>query len=214
MKHLLLFILPILFLASSCTIKQEIEIRTDQSGSMAYTIDMSSMMALVGDDTSSTDGGGSLLDDPEFQQSLDELQKTDGITKVMAEEDEDKGIYRFGFDFRDVDILNTSMASTDMTTDNVAPDHRYVTIKKRGRLVHFELPQADSEDLEGVKEMGDEMANMMRYNLILKFERPIKKVKTKLEYSKSSDGHEINIEVPLKTLLDPESPFELDVYLK
>jgi len=219
MQRILLLLCAVALFATSCTIKQEVTIEKDLGGTLSYTIDMSQMMALAGDEMGGDDNN-SLMQDESFAESMDALRKIDGIKNVTVEEDASKGFYKFGLGFDDLGVLNQALSGSDMRgSDNSSAedeDFTYIYAKKKGKFIHFELPKIpkSEESMAGMDDLGEGMADLMRYQLVMRFERPIKKVKTKLEHNWDKAANTVTIDLSISDLLSESKPFELDIMLK
>lgn len=162
----------------SCTFHQDITFNEDYSGSMNYTIDMSALKALAGDEEGEEEESESIMDDEDLMDSMRELEKIDGISNVKMEEDEEKGIYVFGYDFANLDRLNESMAGSDMLAEGNNEGHVYLKQKGKKKLI-FKMPEMKGEGGEIDTESMEGMEEMFKYELTMNFPKPVKKLKTK-----------------------------------
>ena len=182
MKRLFIALGVSIFIASSCTITQKFDFNEDFSGTYMLEIDMSSMMSLMGDEMAGEDSTAEESSDEEkdMEELVENLKGMDGISDVVYENDEKMGRYMISYKFRDIDVLNLSMATAGMTKDMARDDHIFFT-QKGSKLIYTipNLNEGDDAPTADLAGMDDMMMDMMKYKLEFSFAGGVKKAKSK-----------------------------------
>lgn len=209
----------LLGLMTSCAFQQEIHFNKDWSGNVKYTIDLSAMKALMDDIEDSEDSEEeeeeepkSLIEKDDMQSAVESLEKIEGISNAYATEDEENGVYTFGYEFKDIDALNRALQEGDVLSATL-PNNDGQVFELKGSQLTYQLPPIveDSETQDMVLAMGESM----EFKLIFTFDRTVKKVKMiNSEISVSSNDYNVTWDVDVNEMFQPQKPIGMTITVK
>lgn len=156
---------------SSCTIKQEYQFAEGFGGRYVMEVDMSEMMAFMGEEGEEN----MILQDVNVDSVVRELNAKEGVSKAfMVEKD---GVMRLGYTFRDLATLNRQQAHDPLTEEVEAemfkPKSHEDLFVLNGKTMHYYPPILDSA---GMEPESREMSSMLQYQVQCAFAKTIKKV--------------------------------------
>jgi len=183
MKRIGLFLITILALISSCTIRQEYHFNEDFSGTYINIIDMkmfNDFMASSGNET--LDMGVSFKDSLQkyLETATAELEKVEGISNIKFGWNEANSGPFLSYDFRDIESLNNSIRvsglSSEFSTMNINKEIFDIPVfTLKGKKLTYNPPK-----MEQVNELnGGEMKQMLdfyKYEVAFYFKNGVKKV--------------------------------------
>ena len=186
--------------ASSCTLEQDIHFNKDWSGNAKYTLDLSAMTQLMGNDSVETENPLNSIKES-FMTMKEGIEKSIGISNVSLQNDEDQGIYSILFDFTTVEALNNCLKGNG-NSNNMFKNKKHVFFQQKGKnKLLFEAPSMNSVKKESefkAEDLGN-MAYLIKYNIKFSFDRKIKKINSKLN---SKKGYQTaNIELTIDQLM-------------
>lgn len=166
MRRSFIIITSLLFLISSCTIKEEFHFNEDFSGYYSFDFDYSALLAL---DTSGSAGEEMSKGYDEMEE---ELKKIDGISNIIIVSDDVLGKVLVAYDFASIDAINKANYNNE--------SQRYTKFFIRsGKKLSF--VSDFSEELDEYKDpsMNDEelvqnIENFVDYTMTISFDRSIK----------------------------------------
>lgn len=160
-------------LVASCTIRQEFSFEEDFSGQYKVDVDMSSMASL-------TDGKAEpLLDSFNKDSMIEAMNNPSGLSQAFIEEKDH--VISFGYHFHDVKSLNGAQKDADWGAI-MGEGFRVLESEKpmfalKGKKLFYSPPKFDNNNSEVEETEGMEgMSSMIRYEVVLHFKKPIKKV--------------------------------------
>jgi len=148
MKNLFLALVSIVFLSSCFEILEEVDLNTDGSGTLSYTLNLSQSKtriksALLLDSVN----GFKIPDEQQIRDKIEEavsvLKKAEGLSGVKVVQDYEDYIFTFKCDFTNVDALNNA---TKYLNDNYRVNNADFTAKN-----HFSF----DSDSNTFKRKGD-----------------------------------------------------------
>ena len=191
----LFFVTAYLVLTTGCfNITEEVFFKSNGSGKVKMTIDMSEMMSML-----SAFIPDSLKNDMDFGKEMsegnEELERIKGISNVASETSEDY-IYTLKYDFADMTALNRAMARDSDTADSPLGKTSNVFKKSRRWVCRSMTSEKGTKNaLEEMDMEGEEMKEMMEMfnkpTYTFKYHLPnnVKKVKSKgLDVESEKDG--------------------------
>lgn len=159
----LILVAIIALVLNSCTVYRTINFNDDKSGSMESKIDMTSMVAMMGQE-----GGGSmnnLWNMDQFGQSKAILEAVPGITNVNVTYDT-SGIFYTSYNFTSVDALNKAMGAGGNNMNMFGAVEGGDGNSGKSKIVYkgkkFYLEDIDKKTLRSIQkgEKKEEMAQM------------------------------------------------------
>lgn len=201
-------LLCILFLTSCFNIVEEVSLEKDGSGHLQTTINMNEMMSML----------SNLLPDSLKKEidldkitagNTDKYKNIKGISNVKIQND-DAYVYKFGFDFEDVDALNRMLDMNQSINNplNSTIGTQYKIKKKKFYRSTFYNQEKDSPfskegiDMEQIKSLF-KVIQAPTYKLVYNFPKRVKKVKVKDEkVNWSKEGKTVTLEYNLLDFLE------------
>jgi len=163
---------------------------------------MSAMIAMVGDEESI-----SMLDSIDTDSLKEAMNSMEGIDKTFITEE--GGVLTIGYEFDDLNSLNTAHENSDMAESlgnsvEVKRGDKPLFSMKRKKLTYnppiLNKDGLETEDLEGMEGMGE----MMRYEVVMNFQEPVKKVYNDA-WVISNYGKTITFSISLDELMEGNS---------
>lgn len=209
MSKKLILVLAMVTVLSSCTVYREISFNGDRSGSMDNRVDMSGLIAMMGEN-----GGGnlgSMGDMTQLETSKKLLEDVSGISNVKVSYDT-VGILYTSYDFANVEALTNALGaggnSMSMlggaTSDN--PGKAKITFKGK----KFYMEEIDKKTLKSFQtaEKKKEMAQMemmlasSEIHTTINFPSEVKKVSYK--NASITNGKTVSFVMPLKDYISKD----------
>lgn len=191
-------LLAILLIATSCTIKQEYVFDENFSGKYNVEIDMSTMASMFGEEAPS------MIDSIDTDSIIDACNALDGISNTFIREEPGTATMNIGYDFADLNSMNQAQESSDLTgalgeTISVkASGDELFSLK--GKKLRYAPPIMSAQETDQQQEM-ESMWGMVRYEVVMRFDQPIKKV-TNERWTISSDKKTMKLEIGFDELLE------------
>lgn len=206
MKILCILVFTITLYLGGCTIMEEIHFNEDFSGNYSFTYDFTEYLQYI-DDSITTDS--LILSSVDFKDFLDKINQsllnTDGISNVLVNNNAERGLVKYSFDFEDINSLNKSLEITSVyENENLKYEAPYFELKRR-RLFYVRKPTKldgiNSEDLAG---------EMYNKKLIISFEKQPKKITidNKQGLQILSDGKKIKEQGSLEEVVSKDVNWE------
>ena len=153
---------------------EEIHFNQDWSGTIKYTFDLTEMA-----ETMREEGFESLMDD-DLTQKLKEPEDMHAASYVIIDEDLKKGLCVFGYDFKNVEVLNATMSDSNPLSSAAPNGEVFDYFVLKGKKLFFQIPPMnEGEERSEEEESMMMMADMLHVKFTLFFDRQIKKVKEK-----------------------------------
>lgn len=216
MRYIIYLFALVLMSNVSCTITQKYQFNEDLSGKTSVNIDMSALSALAGEEAEDgEDPIGSALEDEELADALAQLENVDGISNVNMLQDDDNGIIEISYQFANMEVLNTGVAGTDIMAKDAggSEGHAYWTRNKSGKKLSYRIPNmADAPGMEDLDMSSMEgMDDMFKYELVMEFAKPVKKIKKNSDATLSSDKKTIRWSSTLTKMMNGEATPNMDI---
>lgn len=194
----MIYLTAICLLVASCTIRQQFSFEEDFSGQYEVDINLSSMAALTDNDSMS------FLDDLNQDSVIDALNGEDGISGAFIKEKE--AVISIGYNFDNVGSLNRAQESAnigEMIGDGVKVKRTEKPLfVVKGKKLFYNPPELDNSEAEADEMEG--MSNMIRYELVMKFKEPVKKLSND-DWTISYDRKTITFSVGLDELKEGQN---------
>jgi hypothetical protein len=183
---------------TSCiTIEESYTFKSNGSGSMKYTIDMSEMSSLLAM-AEEEEGANPMGQDLSFVEIAEKLNEIQGISGAEAIEDKENYLYGLNFKFADLNALNRALNKI-LIDDTEADIHTF--FKETDGVItrtHLMTKDMNTSDLLGDDESSEyamQIMESMSYRLKFEFKKPVKAI-----YSSASAeiGGKKNREVVIK----------------
>lgn len=196
MKKIIIFTLIILGL-SSCSIVQSTSFNEDDSGAISFYLEMGEFVAKMGEDAlknqmNELDFENKTNKMLENQTLIKFLDETKGVSDVQSIFDEK--LYRFGvrLKFDNTTSLNNAInrlkyyQKSEKDSSAVIDDFEYYNILDKKLILNEPIMKKDNtEQTDGEKEQGDEMAKMIFMVWKINFaSRKIKKIDSEFDFKK------------------------------
>lgn len=194
MKKVLFFSFLAVFFTSCFEIVEEVKMKTDGSGKMIVTLNMSeSKEDLKGYMDSGEIGEMTLPDQKELTSYLSKIENTiesvNGMSNAIAKADFNEFIFTFAADFTNVKAMNLSVnkLTKELSRGMIAIDNKYEYTNGRfKRSFGTMLSEADYEKLPMMQRFVLESARMVS---IYTFSKSVKKMSN--ETAELSDGNKV-----------------------
>jgi len=194
MKKVLLFSFLAVFFTSCFEIVEEVKMKTDGSGKMIVTVNMSeSKEDLKGYMDSGEIGELTLPDQKELTSYLSKIENTlesvNGMSNASAEADFNEFIFTFAADFTSVKAMNSAVnkLTKELSRGMIAIDNKYeYTNGKFTRSFGSMLSEADYEKLPMMQRFVLESARMVS---VYTFSKSVKKMSN--ENAELSAGNKV-----------------------
>lgn len=181
----LLSLLSFIALLSSCTIQENIHFNADFSGKYQIKVDMSSLMtfgAAMADSTAEAPPSAMFT-----QEQLDsialEMGAIEGISNFKITEE--NYVLDLNMDFNNVDVFAEMDLMAAMSEENAKPSKPRFELDGKSLVYNFDaeylkqaMGQGEGTEEEADMDMG--MNEMFIFQTVLTFEKPIKKVNSKI----------------------------------
>ena len=200
MKAILCFSV-LLSLFTSCTITQGYEFNEDFSGVSYIEIDASAMMSLMGDGDEVSDPFSEAMDSINIDSLIEATNAKPGIQNASMQNE--NGVFRFSYDFDNLESLNIMTESEDVTEyfgGSGKGKTSTTRFSQKSNKFRYAVPEVEAiEDtlMAGMEGMGD----MMKYQLKMTFAKPVKKLSNE-EYIVSSDQKSLTFSTSIPEFLD------------
>jgi len=199
MRIFLLFVAA-LFVFSSCSVNQTMNLNADQSGTMSFSIDYSTMAAMSKTDTSAYDPFAGINVDSVVRS----INKIEGISRTELSKDPDH-VY-FYFQFKNFTALNKALNQTDLASSFVNVDPKKATphtyFSGSGNTLTYTPLTFDKATLEKSEE-SLVMAILLTINTTINLPGKVSKLSNSV-YTISSDRKSISHSVSLDKMLKGE----------
>jgi hypothetical protein len=207
----------IISLASCITIEESYTFKSNGSGTMKYTIDMSEMSSLLAM-AEEEEGANPMGQDLSFVDIADKLNDIQGISGAEAIEDKEKYLYGLNFKFEDLNALNRALNKI-LIDDPKAEIHTFFKVTD-GVITRTHLMTKDmnTSDLLGDDESSEyamQIMESMTYRLKFAFKKPVKAI-----YSSASaemggkKNREVVIQANFKELSEDIQTLSTSIVLK
>ncbi len=193
-----LFVLSILVMSISCTIKNEYTFNRDFSGDFKMSIDYSAMKEIMKDDT--------LKENPFSDIKTDSIPGLDNI-QLFSEE----SVMGIKFSFSDLETLNDFLKKSGTTEKS-----DFMGFKQKGKKLIYEHSSNNDKLKESANELDkmDEINKMIQIQTIVNFkEHTVKKVNNK-NVDVSDDLKTLTYTYSLEDLMGDEKVGNFTVKLK
>jgi hypothetical protein len=200
--------LAIIALFSSCTVDETYEFNDDLSGRYNLEIDYSGLLALMGDEE---DMG--LPEDESVDETMDIIEKSEGISNSSFSMEDGKG--RLAFDFDKVESIQEIGGEAGQIFAGLIG----LNLQPKGKKLGVDLSPGDSA-AEAMTEYADEAGDiddsydeMFSINTHLVFKRPIKKFKSDIAtYDKASNT--VTFKYNMSDLTNPDVNWTASIKFK
>ena len=203
---------------SSCiTIEESYTFKSNGSGSMKYTIDMSEMSSLLAM-AAEEEGANPMGQDMSFVEIADRLNEIEGISGATAIENKEKYLYGLNFKFQNLNALNRALNKI-LIDDPQAEIHTF--FKETDGVItrtHLMTKDMNTSDLLGEDESSEyamQIMESMAYRLKFEFKKPVKAI-----YSSASakiggnKNREVVIQANFKELSEDIQTLSTSIVLK
>ncbi len=199
-----LIILTIIF-CNFCTIEQHVHFKKDFSGSVEYSIDISSLNSM---NSLLSEGEESINDSLlKFDEQKLLLTQIEGISNVDYNTNNEKNTLTFKYDFSNLDVLNSAYNKGEFGITN-NQEHTYFI--KKGKKLLYNMPELTENDKEN--EYG-EMMELFEYKLTISFDGKIKKVDNP-DAIISEDKHSVTITTNFANLYSENVDLDMEIKTK
>jgi hypothetical protein len=209
MKKILL-LAGLTVILSSCTVYRTISFKEDRSGSIDNRVDMTGLVAMMGETEGGAGAMGGMGDMAQLETSKKLLEGVPGISNVNVSYDT-TGILYTSYDFTNVEALNMAMNSGGNSMSMLggnAGDQGKSTITFKGKKFYME--EIDKKTLKNMQteEKKKEMAQMemmlasSEINTTIHFPRDVKKVSYK--NASITNGKTVNFVLPIKDYISQD----------
>lgn len=194
---------------SSCTVYRTISFNADHSGSMENKVDMSQMVAMMGENGGGGMGMGNIGDMKELEKTKSELEAISGITNVKISYDT-TGIIYSSYDFSSTEAL-VNASSSGGSVNNVLMGMGEKSNSTKPKITYkgkkFFMEEINKKTLKTFqddkykKDMGemDMILASSKMNTTINFPTAIKKVSYK--NASITNDRTVNFEMPFKDLI-------------
>ncbi|MCB0738563.1 MAG: hypothetical protein KDC92_13685 [Bacteroidetes bacterium] len=193
--------LLILFATSSCTLKQTYDFNSDFSGKHVVEVDMSAMTGLMEGENEMH-----LLDSMGSDTLIDQLNAEPGISNTFMTEE--NGLLKIGYDFSGLEAINNTQSGKAMAdalnsgmalTESTKP-----LFVLKGKKLIYNPPAFDNSDFGDEMESFEGMGDMLQYEVVMHFAKPIKKIDND-DWRLSSDNKTISLTSSISELRNGNS---------
>lgn len=199
MRIFLLFVAA-LFVFSSCTVNQTMTYHADQSGTMVWSIDYSTMAAMSKNDTVPYDPLAGINVD----SMVKSINQTEGISEAKLNKDETH-VY-LSYQFKDLTALNKALNKMDlmnsMTEVEVKPTKNHTFFTAKSNTLTYTAPSLDKTDKEKLSE-SLLMSAMLTLDMKINLPGKVSKL-SNYNYNISSDRKSISYSVTMDKVLSGE----------
>jgi hypothetical protein len=208
MKKIILAI-SLVFTLGSCTVYRTISFNQDHSGSIENKVDMSSLVAMMGENGG---GAGSMGDMAQLDKSKSDLEAIAGISNVQVSYDT-TGILTTSYNFGNVNALNTALAS-GLSSTNLMLGMEQQEGKKQPVVVFkgkkFTMTEIDKKTLASLlaedkqKEMAEMDMMMASSKIITTIHFPSKVKSVSYKNASITNDQTVNFEMPVKDFISKD----------
>ncbi|GAB4426238.1 MAG: hypothetical protein OHK0039_44200 [Bacteroidia bacterium] len=210
-------------MATSClTIEESYFFRSNGSGSMTYTMDLSELKSLLAMQEEGV--SEEQFSEMSYDAAAAEIVKIGGVEAVEAFSDKDNLVFGIRFDFKNLQALNDALnilLAENEEGEEAAPYHTYFTMEN-GAITRIQRPgdgsMADElfgEEDEETAQQAQAFLESMKYRLKFRFKKPVQSV-----YSSSDarlggkKNREVEIETNFRAISEDASNLDATVILK
>lgn len=211
MKKLFL-VISVVFTLSSCTVYRTISFNADHSGTMENKVDMTQMVAMMGENGGGGMGMGNMGDMKELEKTKSELEAISGITNVKVSYDT-TGIIYSSYNFNSTEAL-VNASSSGGSVNNVLMGMGEKSNSPKPKITYkgkkFFMEEIDKKTLKTFqddkykKDMGemDMILSSSKMNTTIHFPSAVKKVSYK--NASITNDKTVNFEMPFKDLISKD----------
>jgi hypothetical protein len=209
MKKYILHFLTIASILSGCiNIEETYTFKEDGSGSCTFKIDMSELKQQMDRTSDKKNTQQAALQAINLETEKTNITAINGISNVVTKTEKSLYIFELSYDFSTVEALNTA-------TNVVLESERQSYFVFKGKNVSFNhpLPQqfidaSNAVENENIKTLFEKVS----YQIVLKFERPIKKLTSEAKIILSEDKKQVVIKSNFSELL--KTPTQMNAAIK
>lgn len=220
MRYLIFLITFLFFVLTSCIeIVDDLTIKSDGSGTMKYTVNLSSSKVKVNSILAldSIDGKKvPSIDD--IKLKIDQFVKTldaqNGISNVKAEANYTDFIIRFSCDFTNVTLLQEGLKQSviSITKEKSIPELEHNWLSWDGNKLVRSIPEITGKKISEFKESDMELLKKGTYTSITRFDKVIEKYENQLaQLSKSKMA--VMVKTDTYSLRENQEILENTIYL-
>ncbi len=203
-----------LHLSSCLTFTETYTFNKNGSGSMEYTIDMSEISSLL---SVSSEDEESYKEVIPFAEITEGLQKINGISSVITEEDNENFVYNIGFKFSGLQPLNNAM---NVILNN-RKDEDHIFFVKEDNVITRKHLYSERFSLESI--LGEEESNAyakaifesVSYELKFEFKNSVKAVYSAADAEIGGKKNRlVNIKASLLDITDDNNVLNTSIVLR